>query len=383
MADLPDVNVGGPHAPAHNAERHAINANTAAATAASSAINAHIADTTDAHDATAISFDPAGSFLTATDTQAAITETSSVLPGTLYHGTNGSTARLASTGFMRWIGTVEPLNAISSDEWWSFSASTVVVKIKSTSGWLAIVDSGAVRFDSNQAISNAQKAIALTNAGVMRGTLTADLNAYFGGQYHGTYFVSAASTNKPGTYAGLLTVEYGSGEVTIQRFVETYAFGKSYIRWRDTSNTWGQWHSQNVGDTGWRDITPTTLPSQLDPRSKILVRRIASQVTLHLEAWWTAQATGYTAAFDLGIFSSMSGFGQVSTLRPAIQLSDNGVNSVDSVIIYLSRYARLLWRQNIGGALATTIPASTSARVGELTWFTNDAWPTVLPGTPA
>lgn len=88
------------------------------------AVSGHITDTVDAHNASAISFAPAGT-IAAADVQAAIEEVStetaahthSAAKGFVNHGSDANVVRPTGYASVEWIGSVEPINAIDGDTW--------------------------------------------------------------------------------------------------------------------------------------------------------------------------------------------------------------------------------------------------------------------------
>jgi hypothetical protein len=142
-----------------------------------SGIAAHLADTSDAHDASAISFAPTGT-IAATDVQAAIAEVASeaiqasvlttlgdlltrgasapdrvtraslaqdaafssrYLP-TVNHGSTAGTARVG-TAPCRWIGSVDPTNGADDDELYRTDRTALYVRV--SGAW---VEAGSLRF---------------------------------------------------------------------------------------------------------------------------------------------------------------------------------------------------------------------------------------------
>ncbi len=89
-------------------------------------LTAHIDDTTDAHDATAISY-AGGTGISAAHVEGAIDELAtekqdaSVISGNgkgfVNHGATAGTARPSGFASIEWIGSVEPSNAVNGDTW--------------------------------------------------------------------------------------------------------------------------------------------------------------------------------------------------------------------------------------------------------------------------
>ena len=253
------------------------------------------------------------------------------------------------------------------------------------SAWKRIdVDAGAVRFDSAQSLTVTQREqiLANTNASGPRNSgvaTSADISTFVNPSFNGIWYVAGAAAGTPTTAGGTLQVNFPGTSTGHHIFIE-----HTGVVWtRAYANGWKDWTRLGVlQDTEWRNITPATLPAQLLAGSKVLIRRVGARVTVRFELMWAASAVP-GSPFDLGSVPNITGFRQASGDRPTLTMTDTSVNTTDTVAYYLNRYLRLMFRIGAAG-LSTSIPDSTKPVMGELSYYTTDAFPTptTYPGTP-
>jgi len=197
-------------------------------------------------------------------------------------------------------------------------------------------------------------------------------------QTSGWRFSTSLVVEGAGTPEGSVTAPVGSV------FIDTAATNGA-VRWVKAAGTGSTGWKVEYGDTGWRNVTPATQPPAM-PTGRLLIRRVSHQVTFLLDAvTWAAQTSPsnilaasapLTAGFQTYTIGVRLGFG----------IGDTDLISQDRLIVYTPATAqlflRLLWRDTTT-AKVTAIPADGKARSGSVSWPTETAWPTTLPGTAA
>ena len=129
------------------------------------------------------------------------------------------------------------------------------------------------------------------------------------------------------------------------------------IRWIKTSGTGNTGWQVEYGDTGWRNITPSSITS-----GEMLIRRVGNTVMLSLRAIvFTYQSLGRIP----------SGFHSPGIFIPAKPRSGT------EFTLYIFTDA------NGYTAFTTPSPGDPSEMYGSATYLTNSSWPATLPGTPA
>jgi hypothetical protein len=141
--------------------------------------------------------------------------------------------------------------------------------------------------------------------------------------------------------------------------------------------TWNPLNSQDqlvYGDTGWRTVTPNTNATVTG--GTVRFRRIGNQV--------------YLRFVDLALSTGANGFGELFAAADIpIGFRPNGVERSMQMVgqtnnaTYLqviSIYSAVAWLyQTIG--IANSLSRPPSPLQGTVTWVTDEAWPTTLPGT--
>lgn len=154
----------------------------------------------------------------------------------------------------------------------------------------------------------------------------------------------------------------------VQRVDQTA--GRAIYTWDDLNN-----REQLVyGDTGWRTVTPT--PNATITSGTVRYRRVGNQV--------------YLRFVDLLLSSGANGFGELIPaadvpvgFRPASterSMQNVGQSNNATYPQTISIYSAIAWLyQTIGITPSLTRPASPLQ--GTVSWVTDEAWPTTLPGT--
>ena len=195
-----------------------------------------------------------------------------------------------------------------------------------------------------------------------------------------------------GTLTGPITVPYGNtGGIHIggsgpqilsgtgsPEGVVTAPVGST---WRDTNATTGavKWIKASgagntgwkveYGDTGWRNIS-TLIDATWDGAKFTYVRRVGSNVHLGLSI---TKSTNLGALVTYPVWTPASGFSPY-----------NGLSIFDGVAFLAdtSTFVQIFMRPAIEARCGVTAGAGVPVR-GTFSFPTNDAWPTVLPGTAA
>lgn len=150
------------------------------------------------------------------------------------------------------------------------------------------------------------------------------------------------------------------------------AAGRAIYTWDDLNN-----REQLVyGDTGWRTVTVTPVAGAVTSGS-VRYRRIGSQVYLRFIDVLLAAGSGYCPI----ILSTEVpvGFRPISNERSqqSIGLGNNAL-----AMQVISIFGEIAWSKTIDTAVSTARPTA-STLSGTVQWVTDEAWPTVLPGTAA
>jgi hypothetical protein len=211
---------------------------------------------------------------------------------------------------------------------------------------------------------------------------------------------AAAGPSNTVGYGGHLEVISSSGWL-IQRYTSIFETRKTYIRYRNSSNTWGNWYTYTTnrvdqtagrviyqwdatnnrdqliyGDTGVRNTTelvnPTNFETALSNRT-LNLRRNGSAVTL----WGQLQVKAGVSVFSYSTcmfipsgFRPMAGAGVEST---ALQVRGN------TSFLRLLSLGNDFALQTIAGNSLGNMTAGDVVNVN-VTYQTSDSWPNSLPG---
>lgn len=136
------------------------------------------------------------------------------------------------------------------------------------------------------------------------------------------------------------------------------------IRWikktgGDSANGW----AVDYGDTGWRNITPNPLPTNID-KTDCKIRRVNDvvEVAIGYTNVINANETVYTNSLPLGFRPAQNVFVTGTSTGPGT--SRTGGVAIDG--------ARIRWQSTVG-----------NWRTAYARYTTNDPWPTTLPGAAA
>lgn len=214
----------------------------------------------------------------------------------------------------------------------------------------------------------------------------------------GIYLVAGTALNTPGNYTGFIEVltRRDAPRYTVQRFVAFSLVDSGAREWtRSTTGshdgtTWSTWKAvADGGDTGWRTI-PTN-PAVPMSAGSLQVRRVGNLVRLRLSglqpAAGTAQPVHILASSGTEGTFSYVGFRPNSGLRaPFVVTRSNSIAEWHNLVAWGSGNLTVLtwysWQTVNSGAVTNNLTwPSTSPIIGEVTWITDDPWPTTLPGT--
>lgn len=143
-------------------------------------------------------------------------------------------------------------------------------------------------------------------------------------------------------------------------------------------------------DTGWR-VIPTDTTAHPLADGTVQVRRVGSVVTLKIVNVQLAASTESPVRFipsSGGAAFNATGFLPSTSRLPFFASRTNSVTDRHSMVVWTSgNNLALFWyhRESIDVATSSrgvTLPASTQL-TGEISWLTDQPWPTTLPGTPA
>lgn len=130
------------------------------------------------------------------------------------------------------------------------------------------------------------------------------------------------------------------------------------------------------GDTGWRNVSAEIFPAHLalNPNAKVLIRRVGKQVTVTYASGASPTATGLQQLTDSDTIPI--GFQHTSYatgVNPTGITIDAGTGFGTSVSLYMSSPSILRSGNQVSG----------TGYNGSVTYPTNDAWPSSLPGSAA
>ena len=151
-------------------------------------------------------------------------------------------------------------------------------------------------------------------------------------------------------------------------------------RWLKKSGTGNTGWECIVGDTGWRDVSSLITSDFVPAASGVKVRRILGTVYLDFEVAPAESLYGVQTSIRKDFWKSPPpGF-----IWPPPLV----VDEISDYTVWLNVSNRLQlrvaagWVSIYGGFPSTTFSSSTRFR-GRISWRTDNAWPTTLPGTPA
>lgn len=203
----------------------------------------------------------------------------------------------------------------------------------------------------------------------------------------GMYMLNANAANTPVASVGYLEVtarNQAGAYYYLQEFTQSTASSNSasanrWLRHSLTGATWSSWTRVGIEDTYWRNITSLMSPAAGVVGGSVLIRRIGNTVAMRLSGIRTdVQATGNTQLFTAsGGYPLPNGFLASSAHIGGIASQSNSINMIAHVSVWSS--SNVL----IGQRPGTTMWWNGAQLSCEITWITDQAWPTTLPGTPA
>lgn len=219
----------------------------------------------------------------------------------------------------------------------------------------------------------------------------------------GTYRVSAsalipANGYPEGLTAGYVTVQSGLNVSYVFQTLVTSSgnnYDGFYVRARE-AGTWRPWvkhvpdDDPRLRDTGWR-VIPTDTATHPLSGGTVQIRRVGNVVTFKIVNLQLVTSTSASIQFLPSSGSAAfnaTGFLPSTSRLPFFANRTNSVSDRYSLVAWTSNSnLALIWyhREDISQATPNrglTLHASTQL-TGELSWFTDQAWPTTLPGTPA
>jgi len=148
------------------------------------------------------------------------------------------------------------------------------------------------------------------------------------------------------------------------------------IRWVKASGSGSSGWVVEYGDTGWRNVSAEIFPAHLalNPNAKVLIRRVGKQVTVTYASGASPTATGLQQLTDSDtIPSGFQHTAYATGVNPTGITIDAGTGYGASVSLYMSSVSILRSGNQVSG----------TGYNGSVTYPTNDAWPTSLPGSAA
>ena len=137
--------------------------------------------------------------------------------------------------------------------------------------------------------------------------------------------------------------------------------------WKKASGTGNTGWVVMEGDTGNRDISGDATANATDTLNTVQIRRIGANVYLTLNLSNTSTSTTHE------LFATLpSGFRPLTNVAQFINIDDASSASKYTVVSVAASDGLTKYRNNDAGTHG-----------GVVTWITNDAWPTSLPGTAA
>ena len=151
----------------------------------------------------------------------------------------------------------------------------------------------------------------------------------------------------------------GAAWIVIQGSYTDESVGRRIFTWDQVNGRW----QMTYGDTGWRDVTANLINSwTTGPGGWVRIRRIDN--TVHLSSFYVVGSGASSNVMMLQIAGFMSNLGNVTR----IPIVDNTVVRVMTVApgasFIFAEYASV-FNMSLNG----------------VSWITNDAWPSSLPGT--
>ncbi|QSZ54495.1 pyocin knob domain-containing protein [Paenarthrobacter sp. AT5] len=231
-------------------------------------------------------------------------------------------------------------------------------------------------------------ALEATNAGVALST--EDLSTVLAaGNYYQTSNANATlARGYPVALAGDLVVRpWGSvSSGKIQRRYYPYTGGKFYTQ-NVVLGAAGAWVTfDSVRDTGWRAIDVTDVTGSIrDPAfpGTLTLRRTGSTVTARIEGVKLTPGNGGGFIFPNNIPTGFTGWNKTGSAARAV--IGDALSFAMTHDIYLTAND-IFWAAATTSSLAKSVirPTDTDQRLqGEISWTTDDSWPSILPGTQA
>lgn len=149
------------------------------------------------------------------------------------------------------------------------------------------------------------------------------------------------------------------------------------IRWIKTSGTGATGWTVEYGDTGWRRILP--VGEYFTGDGSILFRRIDNRVTIRFAG------VGVNNSLTPFVYLTAPGFIPVGFRvdygdRPSFWVSNSNANP--NYLITVAQGSRIRYQES-NSPTAANPGTGSLAMQGQGSWVSEDAWPTILPGTPA
>ena len=190
------------------------------------------------------------------------------------------------------------------------------------------------------------------------------------------YVIGGAATTSSVHYLDCFSLHLGAGgqwalpgtPITNLGFYTDESVGRRLFQWDANNSRW----QMTYGDTGWRNITADLAGASTtaDPNAEVHIRRVNDRVEIRL-------ARGASGTWTSGT---------IYTLPDAFRSLPAGVLghvAVTGLMDYgtAQETAATLWTATTIAGLETNGWSATNDYRGHLTYSTNSAWPTTLPGT--
>ena len=226
-------------------------------------------------------------------------------------------------------------------------------------------------------------------ASMARGIFDGDLRALKNAADAGSYAIASSATNKPITGVGSLIVATNTGNAYVTHIFTSLSGLGTWTCYSLDGTAWSEWRRLDTFDSGWRDVSGL-LPSTLVPAPSVgtcHLRRIGSEVLWRFRLGPAGALIGAPRSdrIDTGWALQPLGWRNLNNYAPPRgQIAAHLVTETSHVPMILAPWSTvndfaLFMAQ---GATTGTWKA-TDIIHGTVSWMTDDAEPTTLPGTPA
>ena len=218
--------------------------------------------------------------------------------------------------------------------------------------------SGTYTITLPTAVSQAGREFVVTTSG--SGVITVD--------GAGAETVAGAATQSVSGRGHLRIVSDGSNWVVLDGSYTDESVGRRLFQWDANNSRW----QMTYGDTGWRNITADLAGAYTtaDPNAEVHIRRVNDRVEIRL-------ARGASGTWTSGTIYTLPDAFRSLPARVLGHVAVTGLMDYGTA----QESAATLWTATSGAGLEANGWSATNDYRGHLTYSTNSAWPTTLPGT--